>query len=100
MLPQLQNGGIARAHDLANLVAQNQVVVDDLVLTVALLCGAVRIQHLPEWAVNIERHDRYFEQKHRENVDGRQDDHQVGGRSLAQVRIEHQIYRTGQYQEE
>ena len=46
MAPQLGDGLIARAHDLADLVAWNLVFGYQLMLVIARLGGAVCVEHL------------------------------------------------------
>ncbi len=57
---QLDDGGVAGAHDLADLVARDQAVVNQLVLAIAMLGGLVGLEHEAQRAVHVERHDGAF----------------------------------------
>ena len=99
-LAKLDDGGVARAHDLADFVAGDEGFVDQLALAIAMLGGLIGIQHELQRPIHVQRHDGGFEHQHGQDVDGAQHDEQVGFGVVGQVGVQREVNADGEDQEE
>ncbi len=99
-LPELDDGGVARAHDVADFVARDEGFVDELAIMVAALRGLIGFQHELQRAIDVQRHDGGFKHQHRQNIDGAEHDEQVGFGVIGKVRVKREVDADGEDQEE
>ena len=77
---QLGDSFVARPHDLADFVIEDEFSVDHFVLAIVLLCSLVSFEHQRQWLIDILRHDDEFENHYGEQIDSAEDQKQPGAR--------------------
>src|SRR5688572_3564668 len=75
-LAELSDRCIARTHNLADLVARDQRLINQLAIPVAVLGSTVGVEHQANRSIDVYRHDIELEQQYRKDIEDPQDHEQ------------------------